>query len=134
MTIVRTGALLGLCLLTACGQGGRLPNADARSQVSPTAEPPAEPGATNVVIDPVGALVEPLGLGYKVETTLGTGPDAVRRVAYGVDGIPVRVDVDGDSSTGGPLGGDIQVHFFTLLLYARLQVDRVSGAADELPL
>lgn len=134
MTIVRTGVLLGLCLLTACGQGGRLPNADARSQVSPTAEPPAEPGATNVVIDPVGALVEPLGLGYKVETTLGTGPDAVRRVAYGVDGIPVRVDVDGDSSTGGPLGGDIQVHFFTLLLYARLQVDRVSGAADELPL
>lgn len=133
MMIVRTAALLGLCLLTACGQGGRLPAAEGRA-ANETQPQPAEPGATNIIIDPVAALVQPVGLAYKVETTLGTGPDAIRRVAFGIDGIPVRVDVDGDSSTGGPLGGDIQVHFFTLLLYARLQVDRVDGAAAELPL
>lgn len=121
-------ALAGVALSgLGCGQGGRpLTAADSR-------DVPAEDDSPDVIIDPVGELLEPVGLGYRVDTVLGEGPDAIRRTAFGVDGLPVQVDVDGDPGTGNALGAEIQVHFFTLLLYARLQVDRLDGVS-ALPL
>ena len=117
----------------ACGQGGReLPGASTRD-ASSSAPEDAEPGQP-LLLDPVAELLEPTGLGYRVDTTLGEGPDAVHQTAYGVDGLSVMIDVDGNEGTGNLLGADISVHFFTLLLYARMQVDLIGDTPEGIPL
>lgn len=122
------GLALSAAALSAC-QGGRNPATSDGARAAPLdAEQP------EVVVDPLASLLEPTGLGYRVDTVFGSGPDAIRRTAYGVNALPVGVDVDGDSSTGNLLGADIRVHFFSLLLYASLDIRTLDGAPSPMPL
>ncbi len=121
--------LVSAAALSAC-QGGRSPDSSAgasRDAPVPSDEP-------EIIVDPLADLLEPVGLGYRIDTVYGTGPDAIRRTAYGVNALPVGVDVDGDSSTGNILGADIRVHFFSLLLFASLDVRTLDGAPSPMPL
>ncbi len=132
--LIRIFAATLLVALSACGQGGReWSSADSRQQDT---APEAVPDESNpdIIIDPVGELLEPTGLGYRVDTWLQTDTEVIHQTGYGVDGLPVGMDVDGDAGTGNLLGADISVHFFTLLLYARTQVDVLNGAADDMRL
>ncbi len=113
--------------LSACGQGGReFSSVDGRQQATEPA--PADDSQPEVILDPVGELLEPTGLGYRVDTWLETDSGVIHQTGYGVDAVPIGMDVDGDASTGNIVGADISVHFFSLLLYARTQVDVLSGA------
>ena len=123
-------ALLILALLSACGQGGRPWGNDAPARDG--SAPPAE--GSDPIVDPVAEPLQPVGLGYRIDTTLGTGDSAIKQSVYGLFGLPVLVDVDGDSGTGNLLGADIRVQFLTLLLFARLQIDVLDAAPEPLPL
>ncbi len=122
-----------LLALAACGQGGREgPSFESRSQDATTA-PDADAPPT-ILIDPVGELLEPTGLGYRVDTWLETDSGVIHQTGYGVDALPVGMDVDANPATGSLVGADISVHFVTLLLYARAQVDVLSGAPSDMRL
>ncbi|MGJ8670998.1 MAG: hypothetical protein ACSHXK_16060, partial [Oceanococcus sp.] len=145
MTPLKSSSYLALFLsfsLLAC-QGGR--ENSFQSLSSDTEQPSSDtqngsgsgnagPGNNDILLDPLGELIAPTGLGYQVDTIYGTGPDAIHRTAYGIDALPIGVDVDGDSSTGNVLGADISVHFFSLLLYARVEIHTLDGAPDPMPL
>ncbi len=127
---ILTAALL--VALVGCGQGGReAVGFDTRSQDASAA--PAEDTPT-ILLDPVGELLEPTGLGYRVDTWLETDSGVIHQTGYGVDALPVGMDVDANPATGNIVGADISVHFFTLLLYARAQVDVLSGAPEDMRL
>lgn len=131
-------------LVSACGQGGREPySASSRTQPpatdgeqNPSSDDPGNgsTGTVGVIVDPIGELLEPTGLGYRVDTWLETEGGTIHQEAYGVDLLPVSVDVDDDAGTGNLLGADISVHFITLLLYARGQIDVFDGAPDNMKL
>ena len=128
-----------LCLGVSACQGGRQGDFDAQAVEAEPRDNPSAPNEQhssngNPLLSPLGSLLAPTGLGFRVDTIYGQGPDAIHRTAYGVDALPIGIDVDGDSSTGNLLGADINVHFFSLLLYARLEIRRLDGAPDPLPL
>lgn len=131
--LIRILSAMLVIALSACGQGGReFSSFNERQQgAEPGPEAGSQPG---VILDPVGELLEPTGLGYRVDTWLATDAGVIHQTGYGVDALPIGMDVDGDASTGSIVGADISVHFFSLLLYARTQVDVLSGAPSDMRL
>ena len=125
--------IMAVLVLSAC-QGGRYAETDTSASRDSSSNASSNPDQPEVVVDPLGDLLEPVGLGYRVDTIYGNGPNAVTRTAYGINALPVGVDVDGDSSTGNALGADISVHFFSLLLYASVTINTLDGAPSPMPL
>ncbi len=119
--------VLALCLI-ACGSGGR-DGAGSRA-----AEPPAGqagPAQPEILVDPLGEALLPLGLGFRVLTRLG--PEGEVRESHGVDLLPLLIDVDGDLTTG-LAGADIAVQVGALSFAYALEVRVLPNAPRPLPL
>ncbi len=120
-------ALLILGLL-GCDSGGRL-QAGGRGDGQPG--PAAEPGQPRILVDPLGEALLPFGLGFRVLTTLGPAGEA--QESFGVDLLPLLIDVDGDLTTGVG-GADIAVQVGALPLAYALEVRVLPNAPRPLPL